>query len=91
MDQKLTLDQFAELIKKNKWHLAKIEEEIQKTQYGTCEISIEVRAGFVEKFSILSKKTHLRPKDGHPEQSEKSISAEDLLTNGFLGAKLKPN
>ena len=31
MDQKLTLDQFAELIKKNKWHLAKIEEEIQKT------------------------------------------------------------
>lgn len=72
MTQTYTLDQIAELMKKNKWHLIEIEEAVQSVEYGTVEVRLEVRAGAVEKVSFFNAKTQLRPKEGHLDTTPKA-------------------
>jgi len=59
----LTPDQFAELIRKAKPHLIKIEEEIEKVDYGTIEVKLSVRAGVIEKMEFVESRVWLRPKE----------------------------
>lgn len=63
LEPKYTLDEFAELMKKTKWHLIRVDEEIQKVEYGSLEVKLEIRAGAVEKVVFTTSKAELRPKD----------------------------
>lgn len=62
MIETLTPDQYAEIIKINKPHLVEIEEHAQSLQYGKMVITLEVRAGVVNKMEFHETKTWLSPK-----------------------------
>lgn len=77
----MTIEQIAEAMQKNKWHLIEIEDIIQKTNYGTVDVRMEVRAGRVEKIVFLNQKTLLAPKDDlQPKYRENTKQNTDSLT-----------
>jgi hypothetical protein len=69
MIEKYTLDEYASMMRTNKPYLIAIEELVEKMQYGTAELKMEIRAGVVEKMESTNHKTWLRPKEGHPTTS----------------------
>lgn len=61
-DEKLTPEQYAEMMRKNKPHLIVLEDEAQRLEYGTMEVTMYVRAGVVNKIDFHSTKTWMPPK-----------------------------
>ena len=58
------LDQFAEIMRKNKPHLIAIEEKATQLDYGSMTIKVEVRGGVVSKMSFIqTEETWLSPKN----------------------------
>lgn len=80
METKFTLTEFAEIMAKNKWHLLRIESEVERVDYGIIEVRLDVRAGIVEKVTLKSEKNELRPKEGH---------REEVLTGNIFGVNIK--
>lgn len=61
-DQKLTPEEYAEMMKENKPHLIELEERASKLEYGTMQVIFHVRAGAVNKMEFHSSQTWLAPK-----------------------------
>lgn len=59
---KLTPEEYAEMMKVNKPHLIALEEIAQEVEYGKVEVTLEIRAGVVNKMEFHSTKTWLSPK-----------------------------
>lgn len=59
---KLSPEQFAEIIGKEKPYLIAIEERVRNLSYGTIDCKLEVRAGAVEKVQFFESKNWLKPK-----------------------------
>jgi hypothetical protein len=57
---RLTLDEYAEFIKKEKPYLVEIEKAVEDCSYGEIDIKLTVRAGVVEKVVFWRGKTWLR-------------------------------
>lgn len=81
MEQKYTLDEFADMMKTNKWHLIQIENEIQNTSYGTVDIKLEVRGGVVERIYTYNGRSYLKPKEGHDRNQIPDIDIANTLFN----------
>jgi len=86
---KFTLNEFAEMMKRDKWYLLEVEailhDQLRKG-YGTITISFDLRADTVEKIIVKStEETILRPKKGHPEGSG---VADEMLTGEFFNVRM---
>ena len=77
-EETYSLDQYAEMMKKNKPYLIALEELVSETEYGQIEIIIDVRAAVAEKMTVVSRKTWLRPKTGH-NRAGFSIEKEEKI------------
>lgn len=62
MNDKLTPDQFAELIRKTKPYLIAIEERCTTVQNGSLELRLEVHNGVVDKITFYEGRHWLRRK-----------------------------
>lgn len=81
MSEKMTIEQIAEAMQKNKWHLIEIEDTIQKTNYGVVDVRMDIRAGKVEKITFLNQKTLLAPKpELEPKYKQNTTQNTDSLT-----------
>jgi hypothetical protein len=90
MEERYTLNQIARIMEQNKWYLLQTEDAVRrflKNGYGTVTVRYDLRAGEVEKMSVIgTEETILRPKEGHPlQQANNSL---DMLTFEIFGAKL---
>ena len=70
--QMYTLDQFAEIMKVEKWYLMRIEDSIAELgSYGTLDVKLEVRNGKVDRLYTYKGKSYLKPKEKpKPTESE---------------------
>ncbi len=60
--KKFSVEEIAQAMSTNKWHLLEIENVINSTGYGSVIFKLEVRAGKVEKITFRQHKTILSPK-----------------------------
>lgn len=58
----LTPEQYAQIIEKNKPHLVRIEEEVEKIADGSIEVKIEVRQGIVNKMTFIDSRYWFKAK-----------------------------
>jgi len=65
VNPKMTPEQFADMLKELKPYFFKIEELCTEIEHGDLTLTLTVRDKAVEKMSIHSEKTWLRPKKGH--------------------------
>lgn len=63
MTDKMTPEEFAALVLKNKPHLIEIEDRAKEIDYGEIQINVTVRAGVIQKMQFWSGKTWLRDKN----------------------------
>lgn len=62
MNELLSPEQFAQIMRSEKPHLIELENEFTKIGFGTVEVQFEIRGGVVNKMSFFNKKTWLRDK-----------------------------
>lgn len=60
---KMTPEEFAGLVLKNKPHLVEIEDKLKEIDYGEVQVNLTVRAGVVSKMQFWSGNTWLKPKN----------------------------
>lgn len=63
MSEKMTPEEFAALVLKNKPHLVEIEDAVKDIQYGEIQINMTVRAGVIQKMQFWSGRTWLKDKN----------------------------
>lgn len=61
-ETKLSINEYAEMMKANKPHLIKLEEEAEQLQNGEMDVTFVVRAGVVNKMKFHNTKVWLSPK-----------------------------
>jgi len=62
MPEQMTPEQYAQLIEKNKPHLVRIEEEVERVSDGQLDIRVDVRQGVVNKITFIDSRVWFRPK-----------------------------
>lgn len=89
MEEKYTLNEFAQVMEKTKWYLLATEESVHrfiKGGYGTVTVKYDLRGGNVEKVTVInSEETILQPKDGMPKSTS---SHGDMLTMEIFSVKM---
>lgn len=63
MSEKLTPEQYAQMVEEAKPYLIQLEERVQNIGYGTIAVELNVRAGVVEKMEWIERKSWLRAKN----------------------------
>lgn len=76
IQEKYTLAEYAELMRSTRPYLQALEELVSDVEYGSVELTLDVRAGVVEKMTVISKKYWLKPKVGHPQNGFAPLDVE---------------
>lgn len=89
MEDKYSLNEFAQIMEKTKWYLLATEDAVHKFikgGYGTVTVRYDLRSGNVEKVTVIgTEETILQPKDGMPKSTS---SHGDILTVEMFSARI---